>query len=279
MKIARVFPTKTKFSPKGEDVYFGLPMWFMPQYDEIHISCVFTWDIQRAKQLKIEWERYGKVKLGGPAFDDPGEDFVPGKYIKTGVTITSRGCPNNCSFCLVPKREGKLRELPICEGNIVQDNNLLACSDRHLDLVWSMLKKQKRIELKGGLEASRITLKIANTLRGLRIKTLWLACDSKNGIKPLQKAVEVLQKAGFNRNHLFCYVLCGKDMAEEENRLRQVYSIGCLPFAQLYRDKKDSIKYSKKQKHFQRTWSRPAAFKSLIKNKYKCSPSAVKKHK
>ena len=32
-------------------------------------------------------------------------------------------CNNNCPWCIVPKIEGKLKELPIVPGNIIQDNN------------------------------------------------------------------------------------------------------------------------------------------------------------
>ena len=137
----------------------------MPKYDEIHISCAFTWDIEYAKYLAKEWANYGEVKIGGPALNDKGGNFVSGKYLKVGVVITSRGCPNNCSFCFVPKREGKLRELPIVEGNVIQDNNLLACSKSHIEKVFTMLKKQKRIDFSGGFEASRITDKIVEKLR------------------------------------------------------------------------------------------------------------------
>jgi len=57
MKIARVFPRKTSYSPTDEDCYFtDPPMWTskgneLPEYDEVHVSCVFTWDIERAREL------------------------------------------------------------------------------------------------------------------------------------------------------------------------------------------------------------------------------------
>jgi len=264
MKIARVFPTKTSMSPTDPDAYFDAPDLFTPIYDEVHISVTFTWDKEHAFNLADAWLRHGQVKIGGPGVD--GEStavFKEGVYLRKGVTITSRGCPNNCGFCMV--RHGLIENDDFPEGNIIQDNNLLACSDRHLDLVWSMLKRQKAIELKGGLESSRITRIIARTLRYLRIKTLWLACDCAQDIGPLRKAMEILQAAGFMRRQLFCYVLCGKDMIEEENRLRSVYEAGAIPFAQLYRNKEDSVKYSKEWKRFARSWSRPAVIKAMIK--------------
>lgn len=115
MKILRVFPRRTNMTPTDELVYVGEPDMFVPDVDEIHISCAFTWDLQEAKRLMIVWsDRYpGRVKIGGTAFDDPGNEFEPGRYLRHGVTITSRGCIRNCPWCSVRQREGILRTLAI----------------------------------------------------------------------------------------------------------------------------------------------------------------------
>jgi hypothetical protein len=267
MRIARVFTRKTSFSPTDQDCYFDIPGLFTPQYDEVHISCTFTWDKEWALKLVKAWEGYAPiVKAGGPAFESPAGEFISGMYLRKGVTITSRGCPNNCSYCLVPKREGKLRELEVRPGNIIQDNNFLACSCQHQDKVFAMLQTQRQIEFKGGLEAARITPDIADRLRGLHIKTLWLACDHKNAIPEFKRAVGILYRAGFTRNHIYCYVLIGGDMRENEGRLMTVYEAGAMPFAQLYQPADRYIEYSQEWKRFARTWSRPAAYKALMKD-------------
>jgi len=263
--IARVFPTRTSVTPIDNHAYYGEPDLFTPVYDEVHISTTFTWDIPYARQLAIQWGYHAKkVKVGGVAIDgESDQPFIAGMYLKKGITITSRGCSNKCSFCMV--RRGLIEFDDFPEGNIIQDNNILACSDRHWQLVLSMLKKQKAIEFKGGLEKHRVTSKIAEDLRGLRIKSLWLACDQPSGIEPLRKAVKILNAAGFNRNNIYCYVLIGNDMGENENRLNEVLKIGTKPFAQLFKNKDDSISYSKEWKQFSRKWSRPACYYGLVK--------------
>ena len=75
VKVARVFPTRTSMTPTDRDAYVGLPDLFTPKYDEVHISCAFTWDIPKVKQLIKEWCRYGQVFEGGPAFGDQGGYF------------------------------------------------------------------------------------------------------------------------------------------------------------------------------------------------------------
>jgi hypothetical protein len=268
MRIARVFPSKTNMSPTDEDCYFGAPDLFTPKYDEVHISTVFTWDIKKAKYLAECWLSYAKfIRVDGPAFDNTGEEFVSGKYLKPGITITSRGCPSNCDFCFVPGREGKIRELPIVEGNNIQDNNLLACSTKHLNKVFRMLSTQKQIDFGGGLEAARITDKIAEKLRALSICQMWLAYDVPGREKVLLKAVERLKKY-FKRRYIRCYVLIGYEndtIEKAEQRLKWTYQIGMLPFAMLYQPKNEKRHYTKAWMRFTKVWCRPAAINTIMK--------------
>ena len=268
MKIARVFPVRTSMTPMDKDVYIGAPDLFTPRYDEAHVSIAFTWDLEKANILIKEWtKRAKKVFWGGPAYGDMGNDFVGGMYLKKGITITSRGCPNNCSFCFVPQREGKLRELPIVLGNIIQDNNLLACSKSHIDKVFSMLKTQRHIDFAGGFEAARVTDEIVEQLRGLKIHQIWLAYDNPGVDKPLKTAVNRLSKY-FGDRQIRTYVLIGyKDDTIEraEIRLRHVYEIGSLPFAMLYRDEKN-LPHTKEWKQFQRKWVRASIIRARMKN-------------
>lgn len=268
--IIRVFPKKTSYTPDDDMAFIGLPPMFeLPEHKEVYVSCTFTWDVECCRFLQRQWQgRTDKpVKLGGVAFGSPNPDFVPGMYVKQGITFTSRGCNNNCPWCLVPKREGKLRLLPIQPGHIIQDNNFLQCPREHQEAVFEMLKSQKSIEFQGGLQADLITPWFAGRVRKLSIKSLWLACDTDGHINKLVKAAKMLHEAGFTQNHLRCYVLIGiNGMKRDEARLRQVYDAGVMPFAQLFRDEADSVKYSAEYQQFQRTWARPAATKAHIQS-------------
>jgi len=130
--IIRVFPRKTSMTPTDDYAFVGDPPLWRPEADEVYVSCTFTWDIEEAHRLQEAWaQHYPVVGLGGPAINGSHDDFVPGEYLKHGVTITSRGCPRRCPWCLVPDYEGDVRTLPIMPGWIVQDNNLLATPKRH----------------------------------------------------------------------------------------------------------------------------------------------------
>lgn len=270
-KIARVFPRKTNASPDDDLAFFGPPPVYNIDVDKVHVSVTFTEDINLAGKLFTAWERIAPVEIGGPALGDPGDIFTPGMYLKHGYVITSRGCPNNCWFCDVPKREGNIRELPIMEGWNLLDSNILACSDQHIKAVFEMLKKQQKpVELTGGLEARILTDYHVSLLWDLRPSQMFFAYDTADDLEPLIIAGEKLRYADFTRSHLRCYVLIGykgDTIFQAEKRLYQTWSAGFLPMAMLYND--DEYAPDKTWEDFQRTWSRPAIIKTMIKEQYR----------
>lgn len=261
-KIIRVFPSKTRATPDDKDVRIRTYPGLWDEADEVHISVTFTWDIPWAEQAARFWEAVAPVKVGGPAYNEAGGEFIPGMYMKKGYVITSRGCPNRCWFCSVPKREGGLlRELPVKDGWIVTDDNLLACSDRHIDEVFSMLNRQShRPQFCGGLEAKLLTPVMAGRLKELKPESLFFAYDTPDDYEPLVEAGKMLFNAGFTRisHNLNAYVLCGykKDTFDEAlKRMEDTWRAGFVPMAMLYRDYKGE--FSREWKQFQREWANP----------------------
>jgi len=259
-KIIRIFPSRTKATPDDCDVRINILPTLFDEADEVHISVTFSWDIPRAEYLANQWKYVAPVKIGGPAFNEPGSDFIPGMYMKKGYVITSRGCPNHCWFCSVPKREGgQLRELPITEGWIVTDDNLLACSSEHIEKVFEMLKRQpSKPQFVGGLEFRLLTVDMAHKLKQLKPKTLFFAYDEPEDYESLIQAGKYLISAGFSKeSHILnCYVLIGypRDTFEAaEKRLINTIKSGFMPMAMLYRNNRGE--YTKEWKEYQRLWA------------------------
>ena len=244
--------------------------------DVIHVSVTFTWDMAEGAKLKAAWQACYPgipVLLGGPAITQyvcaGALTFYPGLYIRPGVTFTTRGCNNRCPWCLVPEREGKLRELDVTWGHIIQDNNLLQASRSHLDNVFAMLQYQRKAAVfSGGLDARLITDTIADDLRGLRIDEVFLACDTDGGIGPLRQAIQRL--SFLPRRKLRVYTMAaynGETIDQATARMEAVWEAGGLPFCQLYQPADRWIDYPPEWKALHRTWSRPAAMFALHKEK------------
>lgn len=266
-RIIRVFPRRTKATPTDALAYVGPPDLFA-EADEVHVSVSFTYDKAYAEQLAEQWRWVAPVKLGGVAYGDDSLEFIPGRYVKPGYTITSRGCPRRCWFCGVWKKWPTPNLLPIYPGWNILDDNLLACPREHVEAVFAMLRQQnRRVEFTGGLEALSLEDYQVDLLASLTPRpSMFFAYDPGDAFETLQSAARRLLDAGFTpqSHRLRCYVLIGypkDDFSQAEHRLRQILSLGFTPMAMLWRPETPS-----QEKHrpapewraFQRRWARPA---------------------
>lgn len=273
----RVFPFRTSFTPEDERAFVGQPPLFRPadRTIPVFVSVTFTWHKAEAERIALTWrDHYDDVRIGGPAYGDYGDEFVAGRFLKTGCTITSRGCVKHCGWC--PERNRPLRELrTIAPGWIVQDSNLLACSERHVRAVFEMLRQQDRaIFFKGGLDKDFLRSWHRPLFDSIKIGELWFACDRSSGLRALENAAAILD--GIPTRCLRCYSMIGDPegcysmigdpedpdtFAEATQRLERIYELGFLPFCQLYRPDEGPRDYAPEWKALQRKWARPAAYR------------------
>lgn len=268
-RILRVFPRITKATPQDEGCYFGPPPRMFPlEVDEVHVDCTFTADKPKAEWLADQWQSIAPVKLDGVAYGNPGGEFVPGRYIKSGYVFTSRGCPRRCWFCSVWKRDPTPRMLPIQDGWNILDDNLLACPEPHVRAVFAMLSRQKRrIEFTGGLEALALQDYQVDLLATLKPRpSCFFAYDPGDAFETLRSAATRMIEAGFTRcsHRLRVYVLIGypKDTFDlAQQRLEKMLEIGFTPHAMLWQPETESAqkwKPTEDWRTFQRRWARPA---------------------
>lgn len=275
MRLIRVFPRRTKATPDDDLAYFGPPDMFA-EADEVHVSVTFSWDIPAAEHLAEQWRAVAPVKVGGVAYGDKSLEFIPGRYIKPGYTITSRGCPRRCYFCEVWRKWPTVNAMPIHDGWNVLDDNLLAAPRDHVEAVFSMLRRQKksdwpgwdgRLEFTGGLEALALEDYQVGLLADLKPRpNMFFAYDPGDTFDTLESAARRMLAAGFTvRSHrLRCYVMIGgiKDTMEKaEARLQSMIRIGFTPFAMLWKPSKlaeEKYRPGPEWNSFQREWARPA---------------------
>ena len=270
MKILRIFPRKTNATPIDDNVIIDRMPDLFDNADKIYISVAFTWDIPRAEKLYKAWSIVAPTQIGGPAFNEIGSEFESGMFLKEGYTITSRGCPNHCWFCSVWKRENGIRELKIKSGWNICDDNLLACSEKHIKAVFEMLKNQNHpITFSGGIEAKLLKPWHIDLFTSIRLKELFCAYDTEDDYEPLIEAGKLLKEANIilENRKARCYILIGypKDTFEDAlKRIKQTIDAGFFPFVMLYRNEKGEFK--KEWKRFQRQWANPIITAINIKN-------------
>lgn len=273
MKLIRVFPRRTKATPDDALAYTGPPDLFADA-DEVHVSVAFSADKPIAERLAELWAHVAPVKVGGVAYGDDSLVFIPGRYIKPGYTITSRGCPRKCWFCGVWKKWPTANPLPIVDGWNVLDDNLLACPEWHVRAVFDMLRRQtRRVEFTGGLEALSLQDYQVDLLASLHPRpTMFWAYDPGDAFETLATAARKMLDAGFTAasHRLRCYVLIGyprDTFGDASTRLAQMIGIGLTPMAMLWQpDQPSAEKWrpAPEWRRFQRAWTRPGIIHARV---------------
>lgn len=266
MSILRVFPRRTNATPDDDFVRVGMPDLFMPKVNDIHVSVAFTWDIKYGRQLQGAYSEYAPTLLGGPAFENAEGEFEPGMYMKKGYVITSRGCPNRCWFCNVWRKHPMPIELPIKDGWIVQDDNLLSCSENHVRAVFEMLQRQEHpVQFSGGLEAARLKNWHIELLTSIRLQQIFFSYDDPDDWEPFADAISLI-RGKIPIYKIRCFILVGypRDrVVDAQERVNKVLSLGIMPFVQTYVDRTGNRDMS--WSSFARKYSRPAISRLLMR--------------
>ena len=153
-------------------------------------------------------------------------------------------------------------------GNIL-DDNILACSDEHLEKVFQMLEQQpERAIFTGGLEAKILKPWHARRLREIKARRMYFAYDTPDDYEPLVEAGKIMQQEGhrFSSHSMMCYCLIGypgDTFEKAEKRLTDTVKAGFMPYAMLYRD--SSGAREREWAKFQREWVRPSILGCKIK--------------
>lgn len=229
--------------------------WYSPftQYDVVYMSKIFSFTPDYAYVIS----NADKVVRGGTGYDlhtvlDPEVDAVQPDYslypeidAKTAYGFLTRGCPNKCKWCVVPRKEGDIRpymdvdDIAI-EGRtqlILMDNNVLA-SDYGLQQIEKIIERGYRVDFNQALDARLVTDEVAQLLARVKwMKCIRFGCDTKGQIAECDRAVELINKYGYRGEYFFYCILIG-DEQECLARINHWHSKGhrYMPYAQPYRN-------------------------------------------
>lgn len=161
----------------------------------------------------------------------------------------TRGCCNNCSFCVVSKKEG------ICSHKVADlsefwrgqkhidllDPNLLACKER-MDLLQQLIDSKAYINFNQGLDARFITEEVAYKLLEMKpkLECIHFAFDIIKNEKAIIKGLKLANKIiGLDSRKATVYMLTNYNTTLEEDlyRVRMIQECGFQPDVRIYRKK------------------------------------------
>lgn len=163
----------------------------------------------------------------------------------TAFGFLTRGCCNNCGFCIVSKKEGMcsqkvadLSEFWRGQKNIdLLDANLLACKDR-MELLRQLADSKAYIDFTQGLDARFVTEEVARALMKVKIKMVHFAFDFMKNEKQIVRGLKTFKRiSGLPDRKLIVYILTNYDTTIEEDlyRVEKVEELGYQPDVRIYR--------------------------------------------
>lgn len=193
------------------------------------------------------------------------------------IGYITRGCPNNCRWCVVPRKEGAIKPYrtweqlvrPDTDKLVLMDNNILAC-DYGIKQLESLIDSGYRIDLNQGMDARLVTDDTAQILSRLKwIKYLRFSCDTTAQIKYIQKTAEMLGKRGIKPYKLFIYLLVTEDLDNAEYRVEQLKKLrGITIYAQAERKLDRVSKPNALQMEFCQRYVYSGKFRSVSWSEY-----------
>jgi hypothetical protein len=169
------------------------------------------------------------------------------EYTKdTAYGFLTRGCCNDCPFCIVTQKEGpcskKVADLSEfwSDQKVVKllDPNLLACRE-HIELLEQLRDSRAKIDFTQGLDARMVNEENLAILKEIRIHRLHFAFDSLkyekqiiNGLLAAKKALNITDP-----RKAIVYILVNYNTTIEEDlyRITKVKEIGLSPDVRIYR--------------------------------------------
>ena len=291
----------TFYKKQGAKIYFGnVPK----DADKVYCSVLFSWNKDKAAVLK---DYYENIEFGGTGWNikktlpeeiercTPDYDLYPLEEIyrrtcggigkkstklkkamiikNMGLGFTSRGCCRKCHFCLVPRKEGKLRQVaevkdiinPGSGSNVVTllDNNLTA-DPYALDKLKEIKDLGLTVDISQGIDIRLINEDLARALSEVRhLRSLHYAWDLPDHEESVINGINLLSRFIKTRRHM-CFMLVGFNSSFEEDmyRFRRLVELKVDPYIMVYNKKPDI-----RLKHFAR-WVNGRIYKKCSWDEY-----------
>lgn len=160
------------------------------------------------------------------------------------VAMTSRGCPNNCTFCHVAPKEGRC-SIKVADVKdfwngqkeiVVLDPNITACREKR-DLFAQYKETKAVIDFCQGLDIRRINDEDINDIKQMKLKNIHFAWD--NPKQDLAEKFKYYATHGKKDRHgsygtVYCLTNFNSTMEENLYRIYTLRDLGYAPYVMVY---------------------------------------------
>lgn len=257
--------------------------WWEPlcDYDRVYSSKVFDFTPENP-YLPLDTVKggtgYGLYCDLPPEIDGMFPDYSLYPQCDYAIGFLTRGCPNKCEWCYVPRKEGNIRPYarwqdivrPDTNKIVLMDNNILA-SPYGIEQLKELAETDYRIDLNQGMDVRLVTEEVCSVLAKIKwIKYIRFSCDTQAQLPYFVKLVELFDKYKIAKSKVFIYTLVRKDLEEADKRIQALNSL-CKNFniyAQAERNDRKGIVPNKAQLEFTQRYVYGRSYKKETWSQY-----------
>ena len=158
----------------------------------------------------------------------PDLSIYPNVPSDTSYGFLTRGCPNKCAWCVVPRKEGAIRPYwdidRVANGKkkiILMDNNILAAGEYGLAQLKKIIDRGYAVDFNQALDARLVNEengKLLASIHWLEHNCIRFGCDTPGQIRECERAMRIINGYGF-KGQYFLYCMLTSDFDECWERL------------------------------------------------------------
>jgi hypothetical protein len=227
-------------------------------YDRVYVSVIFEKSRPLVARLRAE---FPDAIIGGTGVDLASslesigvttirQDYSLWPKWRQSIGFTQRGCRLKCPFCVVPRKEGAIREeqsiAQLWRGEpwprelILLDNDFFG-QEHWRERIAEIRDGKFKVSFNQGINARFLTDEAAEAIASvdyrddsMKVKRIYTAWDNRRDEKRLFDGLNRLVKYGVNPDSIMVYMLIGYwDWETLEDRLyrqRKLREFGCRPY-------------------------------------------------
>lgn len=235
---------------------------FLDVPDRVYASLIFEKTRPFAAELL---ESYPNAVMGGTGWTDrttiedlgisaKGQDYSIYPTFRQSLGFTQRGCRLRCGFCVVPTKEGAVREentiTDVWRGHpwprelLLMDNDFFG-QENWRKRIEEIREGQFKVSFNQGINARFLTDEAAEAIGSvdyrddsMKVKRIYTAWDNAKDGERLFAGLERLVKYGVRPDHIMVYMLVGywpgETHEDREARRIQLRAFGCRPYPMPY---------------------------------------------
>jgi hypothetical protein len=211
------------------------------------------------------WDVASNLEGYGVATDGPLDYSIYPSY-QHSIGFTQRGCRLKCDFCVVPRKEGKVRETqtvaevwrgdPHPKHLVLLDNDFFG-QPRWRDRIREIRDGGFKVNFCQGINARLLRDEAAEAIASVPYydskferRQIYTAWDSIGDRETLFRGLAALTKHGIRPSHIMVYVLVGywRGPAVNEDdlaRIRELRAFGAVPYPMPYARTKELVGFQR----------------------------------